>query len=254
MNPRILIYDIESSPLIGYTWSTWQTDVIEVIQDYQILTVAWQWLGEKKVHVIGQDDYKGYKKGKLNDKELLKDLWKLFDEADAVVAHNGDRFDQKKVRARMVTQGMSPPSPYKEIDTKKIAKNIGGFTSNSLKELAKQLDIAQKGDSGGFETWKGCLEGDKKAWKQMKKYNKQDIPPLADLYMKLRPWFRTQVQYNLATGKHEACPKCGAEGNMIKRGYTYRATTKYQRYQCQACKGWSQSRTPEPQVHKMEYK
>lgn len=253
MKARILVYDIETSPLVAYTWGTWQTDVIEVIEDYQILTVAWQWVGEKKVHVKGQDDFKGYKPGVNNDTEIVKLLHSLYDEADAVVAHNGDRFDQKKSLARMLIRGLKPPSPYKQIDTKKIAKRVGAFTSNKLKDLANDMNVAQKGDSGGFETWKGCLEGKKKAWKQMKKYNKQDIPPLMDLYLKFRPWDNNAVPLNVIEDKPWACPKC-AVGTMHK-GTKYRATNNklYQYYRCSHCGGMSKKRVPEDSFNKMEF-
>ena len=55
--PRILIYDLESAPNVGYTWRKWDQNVIEFVQEWYILTVAWKWLGEKKVYVEGLPDY-----------------------------------------------------------------------------------------------------------------------------------------------------------------------------------------------------
>lgn len=240
--PRILIYDIETSPLIGYTWGVWQQDVVEVIEEWQILTVAWKWYGEKKVHCIGQDDFKDYKPGVNNDLNVVKKIHELFSEANIVIAHNGNSFDQKKCQARMMVHGMNPPSPYKQIDTKIIAKRYAAFTRNNLKWLAKDLNVAQKGDSGGFETWKGCLKGDPKSWKQMKKYNRQDIPPLEDLYSKFLPWITNHPNMGRLTDRPDACPKCSAVGQMNKEGFSYTAVGKKQQWSCKACGGWSTSR------------
>ena len=255
MNTRILAWDIETSPLICYTWQTYQTDVIEVIEDFQILTVAWQWVGEKKVHCVGQDDFKGYKPGVNDDTEVVKKIHELLCEADAEVAHHGDAFDVKKAQARMMIRGLEPPTPYRQIDTKKIAKRVGAFTSNSLKNLANDLSVAQKGQSGGFDTWKGCLSGDKKAWKQMKKYNKQDIPPLVDLYLRFRPWDKQAIPLNVMEGDFNGCPKCGLdEGFVLNYKYQHSKTgNMYQYLRCNACKASVKKRVPEDSYKKVEF-
>lgn len=244
--PRVLIWDIETSPLLSYTWGIWQQDVIKVKEDWQILSVAWKWLGEKQVHVLGQDDFPGYKPGVNNDFMVVAKIRQLLDEADIVIAHNGDQFDQKKAIARIIIRGLTPPSPYKQIDTKKVAKRYGAFTSNRLKDLAEAMDVARKGSPGGFETWEGCLAGDPKAWAKMKKYNKQDIPPLEEIYLKLRPFMDNHPGMNLySVDNFDKCPKCGG-GPLHKRGT--KKTTKVgvvQRYQCQNCDGWSQARRGE---------
>lgn len=242
---RGLVWDIETSPLISYTWGIWQQDVIEVIEDYQILSVAWQWVDKKTVYVIGQDDFKDWKPGVNSDVNVVKKIWELLDECDYAVAHNGDQFDIKKVNTRMMVHGLTPPSPYKQLDTKKIAKRVAGFTSNRLKHLANDLSVAQKGDPGGFGTWKGCLAGDPKAWAKMKRYNKQDIPPLMDLYLKFRPWDKSAFPLNVATGRPESCPKCG--GTKMNAGMKYHSTKTgaYQYFRCQSCGGMAKSRIPE---------
>jgi hypothetical protein len=247
---KILIYDLETSPIIGYTWGIWQQDVIKVKEDWQILSVAWKWLGEKKVNVVGQDDFADYQPGINDDTNVVEYIHGLFDTADIVIAHNGDSFDQKKAQARMIIRGMAPPSPYKQIDTKKVAKRYAAFTSNKLKDLAQDFNVSLKGDPGGFDTWLGCLAGDPKAWARMKRYNKQDIPPLEDIYLKLRPWIDNHPSMGVLNNKPDACPKCGG-GPLQSRGLT--APTKVgrkQRFQCTSCWGWSQGRTVE-QTHNL---
>lgn len=239
---KVLFYDIETSPIIGYTWGVWQQDVVAIKEDWQILTVAWKWLGDSKVHCIGQDDFPNYKPGVNNDIEVVKQIHKLFDEADIVIAHNGNSFDQPKCQARMMVHGLTPPSPYKQIDTKRLAKRYAAFTRNNLKWLAKDLNVAQKGDAGGFETWEGCLAGDPKAWRKMKRYNKQDIPPLEDIYKKLAPWMTNHPNMARITNMPEACPNCMAVGKLQSRGTRVTNVSRFFRYQCQACGHWCSSR------------
>ena len=39
--PKILVYDIETSPLVSYTWQTFKTNVIKVKQQ-QVRTAGWE--------------------------------------------------------------------------------------------------------------------------------------------------------------------------------------------------------------------
>jgi len=58
---KILFFDIEISPIISYNWRLWQSDAIDIVEDWQILCFAYKWADEKRVHVIGQDDFKSWK-------------------------------------------------------------------------------------------------------------------------------------------------------------------------------------------------
>lgn len=182
---KILLYDLETSPIISYNWGVWEQNAIEVIEDWQILCFAYKWLGEKKTYVIGQDDFEDYEAGVNNDKNVVKELWGLFNQADITVAHNGISFDEKKSNARFIQNGLIPPEPHKAYDTLRVARKNFGFTSNKLNDLGKYLDVGKKAETGGFETWKQCIAGDPKAWKKMKKYNVQDVKLLEQVYLKM---------------------------------------------------------------------
>ena len=55
--PRTLVYDLETSPLVGYAWSPWRTNLTGLKEDWHLLTVSWTWLGERGVHVVGLNDF-----------------------------------------------------------------------------------------------------------------------------------------------------------------------------------------------------
>lgn len=239
--PRVLIYDIETSPNLGWIWGKWEQNVIKFEQEWHMLCFAYKWLGEKATHVVALPDFEGYKKDPTNDRDLVKVLWDLFEEADVVIAHNGNQFDQRKSNARFLAHGFDPPVPYVAIDTLKVARRYFNFNSNKLGDLGEVLRVGAKAETGGFDTWLGCMNGNRNSWAKMKKYNKQDVVLLEKVYLRLRPWIDNHPGMNILTGRLDACPKC-SHGVLQKRGFKFTKTLTYQRYQCQGCGGWSQSR------------
>lgn len=235
---RIAFFDIETSPNLVYTWGLHEQEVIKVVRDWVILSFSVKYLGEKKVRSYCLADFPGYNKNKLNDYPLVKKLWEEFNNADILVAHNGDRFDVRKATTRFMIHGMSVPAPYKTIDTKKMAKSQAAFDSNKLDELCRQLELDRKMKTGGFWLWEACMDGDKDAWKTMKKYNSQDVLLLEELYLKLRPWAKTHPAVGVYEERVFACPRCGSD-HLQRRGWTYTSTSKRMRYQCRDCFAWS---------------
>lgn len=231
--------DIETMANLGYIWGKYEQNVIRFKENWYIITFAWKWLDEDKTSVIKLPDYTSYKKNKSNDKELVKKIWELFDEADIVIGHNSDEFDIKKINSRFLTHGLPPPSPYKTIDTKKVAKRYFRFDSNKLDDLGEYLDLGRKIDTGGFDLWLGCVNDDTNSWKNMAAYNKQDVLLLEQVYLKMLPFITNHPNYNLYVGTTHQCPNCGS-GKLQKRGFATTRTSKVQRWQCQDCGGWHQ--------------
>ena len=242
---KTLLYDIETSPNLAWVWGKFEQNVIEFEEEWYLLCFAYKWLGEKKTHVVALPDFSEYKKAPTNDIEVVRALYNLFNEADVVVAHNGDRFDQKKSHARFIYHGMPPPEPYQSVDTCKLARKYFAFNSNKLDDLGSHLKLGRKIKTGGFDLWMGCMKGDKKAWKKMKGYNKQDVDLLEAVYLKLRPWDAGHPAVNVLDRRPDSCPKCG--GTHINKGMKYKATNTnlYQYYRCMDCGGMLKARVPE---------
>lgn len=236
--PRILLYDIETSYTIGAVWGLYEQNVAKVLREPYILTVAWKWLGEKETHVLGLPDFKEYKKNKRSDKYIVQEMWKLFDEADVIIAHNGNSFDQKWTYARFVVNGMIPPSPSKYVDTKVIAKSKFRFNSNKLDSIGEYFGIGRKIKTD-IDLWIDCVENDDSlAWSRMKRYNKMDVTLLERVYLKLLPYITNHPNYNVYTGETHSCPNCGS-CDLQKRGFYRTRTTQKQQYQCKGCYAWS---------------
>lgn len=236
--PKILLFDIENAPNLGWVWGKWEQNVLDFERQQYHLCFAYKWLGEKKTKIVSQRDFSVYKKDRENDKGVILKLWELFDEADIIIAHNGDSFDIKMSNARFLAHGLSAPSSYKTIDTKKVARKYFRLNSNSLNDIGKTFNLGQKLQHTGFELWQGCMKGEKKSWKLMEEYCKQDVVLLEQVYLHMRPWMDNHPNSNLHTGGTHDCPVCASK-NTQRRGFSVTRVGKYQRYQCMDCSAWS---------------
>jgi len=240
MSARVLFLDIENSPMIAYSWGPmWETRLIEIIEPWFMMSFAYKWQGDKRVTVRALPDYPGYKKDKKNDKALCRDLGDLLDQADIVIAHNGDKFDLPKCASRILVHGHKPPSPYKTIDTLKISRKMFRFESNKLDDLCRILGIGSKLKHTGFDLWKRCMDGDVTAWPTMRRYNAHDVELLEGLYLRMRPWAANHPKLTHYT-RHDACPTCQST-NIRPKGFAFTATGKRQRITCNDCGAWSTS-------------
>ena len=235
--PKVLIFDIETAPILGYVWSIWEQNVAlnQIQTDWYILSWSAKWLDDPDNKVMYMDQRNA--RNIEDDRNILREIWKLLDEADVVVTQNGKSFDQKKLNARFIINNFQPPSSYKHIDTKLIAQKHFGFTSNKLEYMSYKLCSKYKKSKhpkfSGFEMWKECLSGNIEAWKEMEKYNKLDVLALEELYRKLIPW-DSSINFDLYRDDCDSTCKCGSK-LFIKNGFYYTGTGKYQRYRCKKC-------------------
>ena len=245
---KVLLFDIETSPMMAYIWSLWdETRSMEKVEnDWYVMAWSAKWLGDKKIMVKSLPDYPStYKKNAEDDKELLVEIRDLLDEADIVIGHNSIKFDSRKLNARFIMNGIDLPSPYRQIDTLREAKAHFCFSSNKLNDLGIALGVGKKVDTGGFELWRDCLNQKKKAWTLMKQYNKQDVDLLEKVYLKLRPYMKNHPNVSLDNLNDDpTCTACGST-NLHRRGYAYTNVSKFARLQCQDCGKWSRSRVSE---------
>lgn len=232
---KILLFDIETSPMLAWHFQLYESNALGVEQDWHMLSFAYQWLEDKKPRAMILPQFKDrYKKNPADDYELCLALWKLMDEADIVIGHNGDQFDIKKTYARFIVHGLKPPSPYKTIDTLKVARTYFRFDSNRLDALGRVLGVGRKMKHQGQDLWIDVMHGKAGAWKTMKQYNIQDVALLKKVYLKLRPWMKQHPNLNLFQGTDRNCPTCGKAG-LIVRGYKPTRTAVHVQLQCTHC-------------------
>lgn len=237
---RLVFLDIETAPNVSYTWGKWQQDVVAFEREWYLMSFSWRWADEKKTNCLALPDFPLFKRNPFDDSRLVKELWKIFDEADLIVAHNLVGFDAPKANSRFILNGLKPPAPYKMVDTLLIARKHFKFNDNKLSSLCTSFGFGGKMDTGGFKLWLKCMQGDMTSWARMKKYNVQDVVLLEKLYNHLRPWYPEHPNISLASGDTNACPACGSN-RVEQRGWRFLKSYKAKRYVClnPKCGRWS---------------
>lgn len=169
---------------------------------------------------------------------MLQDIHDLLEEADAVVHYNGRKFDIPILYKEFIKHGITPPQPFHQIDLLETARRRFRFESNKLDYVAQFLGIGAKMQHKGMELWNECMEGDKKSWKTMEKYNKQDVLLLPCVYNKLLPWIQDHPNSSLYVANPDdvrpVCTNCGSH-DVVKKGMEHLKTLSYQRYKCSNC-------------------
>lgn len=238
--PKILLLDIETAPILGYVWRLFDQNVglNQIHQDWYVLAWAAKWLDDPAGSIMYEDQRNA--KDMEDDSKMLRKIWNLINEADILITQNGKKFDEKKLNARFLINGMKPPSKCKHIDTCELAKRYFGFTSNKLEYMTNKLNKKYKklrhAKFDGFELWKECLARNPEAWKEMEKYNKYDVLSLEELYKILAPWDNS-INFNLYHDD-EKVTNCNCGGKFQKRGFSYTTVGKFQRYVCTSCGSW----------------
>lgn len=234
---KILLLDIETSPNIVYSWGLWDQNIAinQIIKPSEMICWAAKWYGQKKIqfdsiHVSTR-------------RQMVKRIYKLVNEADAIIHYNGTSFDMPILNQEFLFLGLDPPSSYTNIDLLRTARSQFRFPSNKLEYVSSQLGIGQKVKHMGMELWRGCLNGDSKSWALMKRYNRQDVVLLERAYKILLPWIKRHPNWGIfIDSDKKVCRNCGSK-SVRKNGIRYNATLAYQRWVCNDCGAGMRSRT-----------
>lgn len=237
---KILLFDIETTPIEAYVWSksVWNASIghSHVKKEWHMISWAAKWLYDSKMHsaVLTPTEAKNG-----DDRAITERLWALLDEADIVIAHNA-QFDVTSSNTRFIKNGLTRPSPYRVYDTLRTARKEFSFTHNSLDALGDFLGIGAKIGTD-FNLWLRCMRGNKSALKEMLRYNKQDVLLLEEVYLKLRGWSKGHPNVALYSGSIKTCTVCGSD-DIYKKGSYSTQVNSYDTYQCRTCGGYSRAR------------
>lgn len=212
---RRLFFDIETSYMQGWFWRpSFKTQITyeQVIKDSAIICICYKWQGNDKVYSLQWD--------KGDDKAMMDKFFKIIEEADEVVAHNGDHFDLKWIRTRFLMHGHESMPAIKSIDTLQIARAKFNFQSNRLDAIGKQLKIGGKLETGGIQLWHDIIQKNNgRAMKQMIDYCKRDVELLEKVFVKLEGFNKPKTHVGINSGGSDKCdcPYCGSVKTQLKR-------------------------------------
>ena len=222
---RILIYDIETSYNIVKAWSCgWNKTIkyADVLQEKKIICISYKWYGEDETYTLAWDSNQ-------NDKFLLEQFIPVLNEADMIVAHNGDRYDLKFIKTRAVIHGLPMMINYKQFDTLKVAKKKFNFPQNTLNTIASVLGLELK-NSTNMALWDSViLSQDPDALQEMIDYCEQDVKVLEQVFEKLMYWESPKFHLGALQGKEKYTSPITGGLNLeyVKTVSTTYGTLKY---------------------------
>jgi DNA polymerase elongation subunit (family B) len=230
-NYKIVIWDVETSPIEGYFWTLFKPRVSHenIKEDFQILCASYKDLGSKKVHSVKIDFDSN---GKMNDYNAVKQLRDYLADADILVHHNGDKFDLKKLNARLIYHRLAPLPKIVTIDTLKHVRKEAAITSNRLDYLGSYLGVGNKIKTD-FQLWLDVIKGDQKALTKMIKYCEQDVLLLEKVYQILKPYMKTHP--NVADVHTSNCPRCNSDKTVIHKTRLMASGIRKIQRQCNNC-------------------
>jgi DNA polymerase elongation subunit (family B) len=233
--------DIETAPHLAAVWGLYEQNVAinQIIKPGYTLSWAAKWHGQSKLYF--DSVLSGHEK-------MIKGIYALLEESDAVCHYNGTKFDIPTLNKEFLLMGLTPPAPSAQIDLLKVARSRFRLASNKLDYVAQQLGLGKKLEHKGFDLWLQCMAKDKKAWKTMEAYNKQDVKLLELVYDRLLPWIKHHPNLSVFNGA-PVCPNCASKRSH-RRGFEFLRGSKYTRFQCQDCGTWHRDSKSIPQAEK----
>lgn len=234
--PKILLFDLETSAAVVYAFGRNKQFINQDAVHKEggvILMASYRWLHEDKTHILV--DQQEVREG--TDLTVTSELWALFYEADAVVAHNARNFDVKMLEAACLRNDLPPLPTVHILDTLEIAKKKFRLPSNKLDSLAAFLKIGRKVSHSGIDLWVRVQQGDEKALLEMLEYCEHDTNLLYEVFIALRSrglvsGFNAANYYNDNVTR---CKTCGGH-DLTYTGRTVTTPTgKFKEIRCNDC-------------------
>lgn len=209
-NDRVLVYDIETSRVTAKLWSTGKQYVSHgsLKSETTIISIAWKWIGEDKVHHVVWDK-------NHDDKALLQKFLPEFNKAAIVCGQNSKSFDNKIVASRAAKHRLFINNFITNVDIYRLAKSVFRLPSYSMAYMAKYFGLTLKQSHEGIYMWDMIEDGtpkeQKEYLKKMVDYNVGDIVTTEELYMTLRPYFKHATHLGVKDGLPKwHCPNSGS--------------------------------------------
>lgn len=237
--PKILFYDLESTPLQAWIWRPGKQFVghkqlVKGHQRYGIICITYCWNDGKPAQSI---DW-GFEE--QDTKRVVQEFDKIIAQADLTIGKNSDRFDTKMINAaRMFADLPGNPSWTKYTDDlEKQMRKYFKLPSQSLDYISDMLGFGGK-IKMEFQDWIDIVEKNSSgaaSLKKMIKYGKKDVEDTRALWFKLSEHFDSKWNQAAFQGDTLSCKhmNCGSL-NLIKRGTYLQGVTRYQEWQCRDC-------------------
>ena len=218
---QVMVYDIETSRVTASIWNTGKQYINHgsLTSHTTIISIAWKWLGESKVHSVKWDK-------NHCDKKLMQEFLLEYNRADMVIGQNNNSFDNKLVATRAAYHRLFVNKFVKSFDIYRQAKSVFRLSSYSMAYMAKYFGLTLKQSHEGIHMWEMIENGTKAEQKEylqkMIDYNIGDIITTEELYLTLLPYLKPVMSVAAKIGNPKwACPNTGSTNvRLLKTTWT----------------------------------
>lgn len=274
---KVLIYDIETSPLWARIWRLGDQTVrhgqlVPVGDSYGIISIAYAWNDGSPIKVLSWDMETGSTGG------LIEEFDKIIRQADVSIGKNSERFDVKHINTQRLINNLPPLPEWINCtdDMERQMRRFFIFPSYSLDYFSKVFGFGGKVKME-WSDWEAIdnlrvinsirnkerfrvpqlqaicqtlFKNDyteihrlgKQAFKKMLYYNKKDVSDTRRGWNKIAPHVRPKLNMNAiarAQGLDKlVCTVCGSD-KIIKNGTKVQGNQIIQRYHCNAHGGYA---------------
>lgn len=212
-------------------------------------------IDNQKVVDLSLLDYKGSLVGDANEKELLRDFSKVYNQCDESIAHYGSKFDIRFLNTRIAKASLPRLKPIRLLDSWRILKDNFALPDNKLDTAIQFFKCPFGKPSLQWSLWRKVSLGDRKSHEILRHRCRYDVLSLDWIVRnKLRVFMNQSVNKSLMHESHfiddlkiktqlrdAYCPKCGVKGSLKREGYAPRKTDVKAQLSCRdlKCLGWS---------------
>jgi hypothetical protein len=218
MKPKILVFDSESSNLVG---------------DYgRILCIGYKWLGEKDVKIITIRKSPVFKQDPTNDKYVVEEFAKVFSQAHMVIGWFSRFHDVPLIDTRLMAYSLPPLPPVPHWDGWFTAKKKMKLRSNRLASVSTFMNLSEKTPLTA-EAWVKAPTGHIQSLKYVEDHCIADVVVTEQAYERMKAFSYIHFDLSILEGQDKKCPVCLS----VRYKVTGRWTSKvaYERLQCQQC-------------------
>lgn len=217
LHGKVLYIDIETSPNLATVWRAGYDQNVSsesICLERQVISIQYKVSGKNKVEVLtwtmpsseeiknivkfvkGCKSIPSYNKKAAefnllaaahSDKDILEKFSDILNSYPVVVAQNGDAFDIKWLKGRLLYHGLSPVSNLISVDTLKLSRKNFNLNSHSLDYKSKYL-FGEGKIPTKYDMWLKVMAGDGKVLKELCfEYGSKDVVLLEKLFERMLP-------------------------------------------------------------------
>lgn len=234
---KTLFVDIERLPG-SFTADFWDMNAFKNRRIHPDMVTAWPttvcftglWYGTNKplFHAAWQDG---------GADAMYQAAFDLYDQADICITYNGVGFDNRHLTSGWTERGMGRPSPWRDVDLLRVARQSQGWESKTLNSVCERLNIPAKNDRYDPEVARAAMAGDTKAQRKLRAYNINDVRIMIPVYERLLPFVKGQPHVAPSLGLTKpTCPRCGST-DVTRQGTYSPGVYNYVQLKCNVCSG-----------------